>query len=131
MALAQNTTWARNGPLGMSSEVLARLLASGSFIRELANTWTIRGVLALEAGDPAKAEEYFDRGLRLVQTPAGETAFVGFYGIRAPLAATAFIAGRFALPDSRASFDQQYVANRYRSLLLSAKEQAKERQTAR
>ncbi|HEV2947242.1 MAG TPA: hypothetical protein VGX70_07690 [Gemmataceae bacterium] len=121
------TTWTRNigpnGPMGMGPEWLRALLASGSFLKELADHWVIRGVLALEAGDATKAEEYFGRGLRVVQTPVRETVYVGFYGIRTPLAGTAFLAGRSSLPEPRASFSQQSTAYRYLGFMQSTKDQ--------
>jgi len=128
MRMIRETTLARNfgrdGPMGMDIRMLGGLLASTSFLRDLADTWTLRGVLALEYGDAAKAEEYFSRGLRLVKTPVMETAFVGAYGIRSPLEAAAFLAARTALPEPRATFPQQSIADRYRGLLLRSKEQA-------
>jgi tetratricopeptide (TPR) repeat protein len=121
------TTWTRNlglnGPMGMGPEWLRALLASGSFLKELADYWVMRGVLALEVGDAAKAEEYFGRGLRVVQTPVRETAYVGFYGIRTPLAATAFLAGRSSLLEPRASFSLQSTAFHYLGLMQSTKDQ--------
>jgi tetratricopeptide (TPR) repeat protein len=121
------TTWTRNlgpdGPMGMGPQLLRALLASGSFLKDLADHWVMRGVLALEAGDAVKAKDYFERGLRLVRTPVFETAYVGLYGIRTPLEATAFLVGRSSLPEPRASFPLQGTAYRYLSLMQSAKDQ--------
>lgn len=103
MMLVRDSTWARSigrdGPLGMGAEMLMGFIVSSSFLRDLADTWTMRGVLALEYGDSAKAEEYFDRALRVVQNP----------------------------PEQRPSFTQQGIAYRYHHLLKRAKEEAREK----
>jgi len=72
--VALNSTWTRDfgplGPRGMGPELFTQMIISNAFLLQLADHWSMRGILALEAGDTGKAEEYFERALHLVKPPA-------------------------------------------------------------
>jgi tetratricopeptide (TPR) repeat protein len=69
------STWTRDfgqtgAPRGMGPELIRELIVANSFLTQLADSWAVRGVLALEVGDTAKAQEYFGRAIHLVKPPA-------------------------------------------------------------
>jgi tetratricopeptide (TPR) repeat protein len=127
--LMLNSTWARplgpNGqPLGMGPEMLLGLQSPAAFVRSWADWSVLRGVLALEAGDQAQAEEHFRHALRLGESPAINTIVTGLYGLRTPLEAAAFLGAKHSGPPIPFSFSEQGLAVRYLSLLRAAKDQS-------
>jgi tetratricopeptide (TPR) repeat protein len=79
MSSIQNMTWMREfgraGPEGFGPEAFGKTIVSSSFVMQLADHWAMRGILALEAGDTTRAEEYLERALHLVKPP-------GFFGLQ-------------------------------------------------
>src|SRR5207245_2462163 len=108
LGLVLNSTWSRplvNGqPLGMGPEMLFGLQSPALFVRNWADWSVVRGVLALEAGDQAQAEEHFRQALRLGESPAINTIVVGLYGLRTPLEAATFLYAKHSVPPMHFSF---------------------------
>jgi tetratricopeptide (TPR) repeat protein len=110
--LVRNSTWARpfapNGqPLGMGPEFLGGFRSSAQLIQSWADSWVVRGVLALEAGDTVRAEQYLRHALQLGQSGAKSDVGVPF------------------------TFSGQALARHYLNMLENAKEQTAKKEASK
>jgi hypothetical protein len=131
LAIVLNSTWARpfgpNGqPMGMGPEMLFGLQSAPMFARNWADWSVIRGVLALESGDQAQAEQHFRHALRFsqaAQTSTVTSTLLQPFAARSPLEVTTFVGARYAGFPVPFSFSEQGVAVHYLNLLQAAKQQ--------
>jgi hypothetical protein len=128
--LVRNSTLARaygaNGqPMGMGPEFLGGFQSTAQFVRSWADSWVLRGTLALEAGDTVRAEQYFRHALQLGragQASALSSMVVKQLAASQPLEVVTF-AGAEASAPVPFSFTEQALALHYLNMLQNAKEQ--------
>jgi len=87
--LVRNSALARpfgaNGqPMGMGPEFLGGFQSPAQFVRSWADSWVVRGALALEAGDTVRAEQCFRQALQIGRS--GAKSDVSFTFTEQPLA---------------------------------------------
>jgi hypothetical protein len=128
--LLRNSTWARSfGPngqiMGMGPEFLMGLQSSAAMARNWADLWAVRGVLALEAGDPLKAEQDFQHALewnRSGQALAVSTIIVQVLASKVPLEAATYVGAKYAGGPVPFSFSEQPLVLSYLNMLQNAKQ---------
>jgi tetratricopeptide (TPR) repeat protein len=128
--LVRNSTLARayaNGqPMGMGPEFLGGFQSTAQFVRSWADSWALRGVLALEAGDTVRAEQYFRQALQLGragQTSAVSSLVVQALAARQPLEGATFVGAKYSGAPVPFTFGEQPLALHYLNILQNAKEQ--------
>ena len=84
------------------------------------DTRVIRGLMALEHGDPAAAGKHLENALRTTLSPMQMPKLIGLFGASSPLEEIAYVNAAQGVPERRFGFDLAPLAAAYRRHLQEA-----------